>query len=608
MILLAFGVLAWRLVDLQAVDPDRYVDYGQSQRIRSQVLAADRGTIRDRNGEELAVSLPRQTLFADPLNVTDPAGAAAVLAPLIGVEASELRDRLEGPGRFTYLARQLPAAEADEIAAVLAAERLTGIYFMDEPARLHPADDLAHSVIGTVDIDGVGLSGLEQQFGEQLTGTPGELLLERSVDGRTIPVGEHQYRAPVKGDDLVLTLDRSLQFATEELLAEQVEATGAAGGTAVVSEPSTGEILAMTTVVRTPDGKVRRSGDNRAVTSVYEPGSVMKPVTVAGALEAGVVEPATTFTVPDAYQIADKVFTDHDPHGTVQWNVSEILAHSSNIGTIKIAKALGRDGVEEAYRNFGFGAPTGLDFPAEQKGRVPPVEEWWATSIGTIPIGHGVSATPLQVLSAYNTIANGGVQVPPVLVRATEDAAGVRHPTPLAEGRRVVTPSTAARLNLMLRDVVSDGTGTAAALRGYTPAGKTGTAYKVQPGGGYQNEDGVTEYLSTFVGFAPAEDPAISVIVVIDDPDPGRGGHTGGTVAAPVFARITEFALRHRQVAPPLADRVAALLPVPERTLLEPAADSTATPTPSPEVGERGRVRAEPATRPSPSEPSGDDG
>lgn len=599
-VVVVFGLVTARLAELQVLNPDRYVATGEQQRFRSQVLAADRGSILDRNGEELALSMPQVTVYTDPRFVAHPADVAADLAPILGVDEARLRAELEGDrdgDSFGYLARQIPDAVADDVRAYLERAEVDGVYLTEEPTRFTPAGDLARSVVGEVDIDNNGLSGIEAQYAEQLTGTPGEVVLEASIDGKTIPSGAQRERPAVRGDDVVLTLDRSLQYEVERIVSEQVEAVGAESGTAVVTDPSTGEILAMTSVIASDEGTVVPIADNRAVTTVYEPGSVMKIITIAGALEAGVVEPDTTLRVPDAVTIADKTFTEHDPHGTVSWTVADILTHSSNVGTIKVGQALGREGIEDSYRRFGFGARTTLEYPNQQAGHLPPVEEWWTTSAGTIPIGHGVSATPLQVLMAYNVIANRGTYVPPTLVRGTVDPSGDRRLAPPAEGRRVVSERTADEMNLMLRDVIAAGTGQAAAVRGFTPAGKTGTARKVQPNGGYTNENGVTEYMSTFVGFVPAEDPVVSIIVVIDEPAGGEGGYTGGMVAAPAFARIAEFALRTGEVPPPRTDAVAARLGL-DADVARPDTVLTDEDGEGAVVREDGKVRAVPAGDP----------
>jgi cell division protein FtsI (penicillin-binding protein 3) len=259
--------------------------------------------------------------------------------------------------------------------------------------------------------------------------------------------------------------------------------------------------------------------------------------------------------VPSVLRVGDADFTDAEEHGPMAWSVTEVLAHSSNIGTIKVAQQVGKDRLYDTLRGFGFGSTTSVAFPNEQAGVVPDPSDpsqWWSTSMGTVPIGQGVSVTPLQMLLGYNVIANGGTYVEPRLVRSTVDAEGGEHPLPIDEGRRVLSQRTADQLNLMLRDVVVEGTGKNAAVSGYTPAGKTGTSRKAQPGGGYTDAFGITQYQSTFVGFVPAEQPALSIIVVIDEPRSGQ--YTGGVVAAPAWSRIASFSLQHLGVPPPLTD------------------------------------------------------
>ena len=422
-----------------------------------------------------------------------------------------------------------------------------------ETERIEPGGELARSLIGSVDVDNNGLSGLEAQYGKELTGTPGSLTLERNPQGRTIPVGEHQLVPAQKGDDLVLTVDRSMQYETERILSEQVSAAGAKGGIAVVSVPSTGEILAMANVVTNPDtGQVQPSGNNAALTTVYEPGSVMKMATVASAIEKGLVSPETVVTVPSGLQVGDHLFTDAETHGTEQMPVSQIIAQSSNIGTIKIAQQLGKQGVHDALTEFGFGSRTSLDFPNEAKGTVLAPDKWSGTSIGTIPIGQGVSVTALQMLEAYNTVANGGRYVSPRLVDSTIDSDGHEHPVPFDDGHRVVSQATSDKMNVMLRGVVTGGTGTLAKVDGYTVFGKTGTARKPQANGTYTDAAGRTHYDATFVGVVPAEAPALSVIVVIDDPS--GGNYYGGSLAAPAFSKIASYGLQRLAVPPPVTD------------------------------------------------------
>jgi cell division protein FtsI (penicillin-binding protein 3) len=546
-----FALLASKLADLQLISADRYNAVGESQRTVAQKIAAERGTIYDRNGVELVMSKPAQSVFVDPALIDDPFVEASAVAPILGLDVREVEAKMRGEGRFAYLARKVTDEQAQQIAAL----SLPGVALVDESQRYRPSGDMARSILGEVDVDNAGISGLEQAYGDQLTGTPGEVVFERDPEGRTIPVGDHQMVPAVKGDDLVLTIDRSLQYEAERILADQVATTQSRGGIAIVTKPATGEILAMANMVLDEEAGRVVAGTNAAgVTTVYEPGSVMKMAAVGAALEHGVVNPDTVIQVPPVLRVGDQDFTDAEEHGPMAWTVTEVLAHSSNIGTIKVAQQLGKDRLYQTLRNFGFGEKTAVDFPNELAGVVPDPSdptEWWSTSMGTVPIGQGVSVTPLQMLLAYNVIANGGRYVEPRLVRATRDADGVEHPVAIDSGRRVFSQHTADQLNLMLRDVVVEGTGQNAAISGYTPAGKTGTSRKAL-GGGYTDKYGQFHYQSTFVGFVPAEQPALSVIVIIDEP--GNGQYTGGVVAAPAWSRIASFALQHLGVPPPLTD------------------------------------------------------
>ncbi len=569
--LVGFVVVVSRLADLQLLNADRYQQVGTEQRVYSQTLAAERGSIYDRNGAELVISKPSYSVFADPGIITDPSAAAATVAPILGLERDEVESKMRGEGRFAYLARKVDESTAQQVDEL----GLVGVALVEESSRHRPAGPLARSVLGLVDIDNTGLSGLEAQYGDALSGTPGSVHFERGADGRTIAVGDHQVVPAVKGDDLILTLDRSIQYEAEKILAEQVAESNAKGGMAIVSRPDTGEILAMANVARDPETKeVMIAYNNAAVTTTYEPGSVIKMITTAAALEHHVVTPDTVVSIPPELPVADAVFTDAEPHGWESWSVADILTHSSNIGTIKVAQEVGKQSLHEMLSKFGIGRPTTLGFPNEQPGHLPDPDEWWDTSIASIAIGHGASVTPLQMLQAYNVIANGGIYVEPRLVTATVDAEGRRTPAPYAEGHRVVSSETANQLNLILRRVVSEGTGKLASVNGYTPAGKTGTSWKAQSNGTYVDSNGVTQYQSTFVGFVPAEQPALSVIVVIDEPK--RNGYSGGAVAAPAFSSIASFALRHLSVPPPATDIAngrAPVSPVDGERVVEEASD-----------------------------------
>jgi cell division protein FtsI/penicillin-binding protein 2 len=319
-----------------------------------------------------------------------------------------------------------------------------------------------------------------------------------------------------------------------------------------VSRPDTGEILAVANLGVDPDtGEVEALGENRAVTASFEPGSVNKVITVAAALEEGLVSPSTELVVPDKLQVGDHEFSDHDPHPTEAYSVTRILTESSNIGTIKLAQQLGKDRFDSYLRRFGFGTKTSLGFPGEASGILLPLEKYNATSLGAIPIGQGIAVTAMQMLTAYNTIANNGVFVPPKLVLETVDATGARHAVPSGEAHRVVSESTATQMRDMLANVVREGTGTRGGITGYTVAGKTGTARK-PINGGYEDAQGNYHYVSTFAGFVPAERPELSIIVVIDEP---AGDIFGGSVAAPVFADLAQYGLRLFRIPPPAVER-----------------------------------------------------
>jgi cell division protein FtsI (penicillin-binding protein 3) len=532
---LAFIAVVARLTVVQGFSARRYAVFGESQRIQSVVLPAERGAILDRNMAELAVSTRRQTVWADPSVVADPIAAARALAPLLQVDEDVLRDKLDADDTsFVYLARKVDDAVAEAVKRL----NLTGVQFYEEPKRIVPSGSLAGPVLGQVGTDDEGLSGLELQFQNALAGRAGELVVERDPGGNEIAAGLRQLKPSARGDNLVLTLDRAMQYETERTLADSIVAANAKGGIAVVMDPTTGEILALANlVVEKPGTRPVPPADNMALTRVFEPGSTNKVATIAGALEEGIVVPSSRMNVADNLLVADVTFRDSEPHPLMWWTTADILAHSSNVGTIQIAQRLGKAGVDRYLRAFGLADATSLDFPGESGGLMLDPDDWSGTSIGSIPIGQGVAVTAVQMLGAYNTIANGGTYVAPSLVKATVDAAGKVRATGNPVSRRVVSEATAAEMSRMLTAAVDIGTGTAARIEGYTVAGKTGTARKPsETRAGYSDN-----YMASFVGFLPAEAPKLSAIVVLDEPTP----YYGGVVAAPVFAALGSFGIRH---------------------------------------------------------------
>jgi cell division protein FtsI (penicillin-binding protein 3) len=540
-LVLVFLAVGARLVDLQALGRERYAQLGLNQRVRKVQLAAERGSMFDRNGHDLAASVPQQTVWANPRVVADPAAYAARLAPIVAVDEAALRERLSQRNKgFVYVARKVDGATVMKVKALA----LPGVDFVPESKRFYPDGPLAGPVLGFVGTDNSGLGGLEAQYNDRLAGKRGELQVELDPQGRQLPGGERRMAESQRGGDLVLTIDQSLQYHAEQVLAEEVGRANAKGGMAIVMDVTTGDVLAMANVEGAgPDHPARPAPSdqrNRPVVDVYEPGSTNKVITVAGALEDGVIGADTWFPTPGHLNIGGTNYKDEASH-PASMQVRDIVRQSSNVGTIQIARKLGEERFDAYLRAFGFGQPTGVGFPGEANGLVLPLSEYGDTSLASMPIGSGLAVTAMQMLDVYTTIANGGATRPPRLMAATVDKDGKRHDEPAPETRQLVSPMTAATMRTMLQDVVSNGTGTKAQIPGYAVAGKTGTARKPP----YDKPP--YKYVASFAGFAPADAPRLAAIVVLDEP---QGNYFGGQVAAPVFARILEYALRLERVLP----------------------------------------------------------
>ena len=541
LLFLGMGV---RLVTLQIIEAPRFTALAANQRERVIEFPARRGAIFDRNGESLAVSLDYSMIFTDPAHVEDVAAAAEALAPILKVPVSELAFRLSGTfedDRFEYLARQVPPDVVKKVKAL----KIPGIYFESEPKRYYPGDRLAAHVLGHVNLDGTPFGGVEGAYNRILEGEPGQMMLEQDPAGRMLPQAAYSQTRAQPGQSLLLTIDKEIQYFTEHALVEAVGRYSASAGSAIVMRVGTGEILAMANV---PSFDPNRAGEfdqaalrNRAVTDMYEPGSAFKIVTASAALEEGVVKPKTQFTVGDNIQIADRVINDSHGHATERMTVSEIIEQSSNVGTIQIGLKLGGRKLDRYMKRFGFGKPTGLDFPGEAPGIMLPRKDWSGSTIGTLPIGQGVAVTPLQMTAAYQAIANDGIWVEPKLLYSTMSPLGEIETASPPTTKRIVSHKTARQMRKILTRVVKQGTGLEAQIPGYQVAGKTGTAQKPAPGGGYGST-----YVGSFGGFAPASRPEIVVFVMLDEPSPIWGGST----AAPTFRTISEFVLRHLGVSP----------------------------------------------------------
>jgi cell division protein FtsI (penicillin-binding protein 3) len=531
------SIVAGRLFYLQIMDSPRLSALAAEQRLRTVALPAQRGSILASDGSELAISLDMQTIFANPRFVSDPQAAAAAIAPILNLNAERLAAKLSKKSGFVYLARKVEPAVAEKVRAL----DIPGIDLMPEPKRFYPSGFLASQVLGFVGDDNSGLGGLEMEYDHLLQGNPGKVVMERDPGGRAIPSGRSSLQEPVEGQDLVLTIDKQIQFEAQAALQRAIEAWGAQGGTVVVMDPRTGNILAMANAPSFDPNDVRastaRDRKNRAVTDIYEPGSVSKLITAAAALESGVTNPSEIFRVGDHLKIGAKTFKDSHDHPVENLSFAQVIQLSSNVGTIKVAERLGKLRLHDYLVKFGYGRVTGLGFPGESAGILPKPEKWWATSLGTISIGQGVAVTPLQMVQAYATVANDGVEAKPRLVQEVVDPDGNRQAVPQAAPRRVIGKETARQLRDILVGVTEgdDGTGRAAAIPGYRVAGKTGTAQKPRQGAA-----GYSGYVASFIGFAPAEDPKLVVGVILDNPTPFLAGST----AAVTFREVMQFSLR----------------------------------------------------------------
>jgi cell division protein FtsI (penicillin-binding protein 3) len=534
---LAFAGLLLRAVWLQGVRAESLSNLGRTQHREAVTIPAGRGTIFDRSGVELALGERATTVYANPMQITNPRRAALAAERTLGLDADGLYPTLADRSRgFVYIARQADPAQA----AALQQLKLPGFGFYPTERRSYPQRSVAAQVLGYVGIDGNGLAGLELQFDRELAGKPGQETVVKDPGGRVIDVQDQ--RPEVAGKDLHLTLDHSIQANAEEVLRETVRKWNAKSASALVLDPRTGSILAMAVqpgydANRYPSVP-RDLQRNRTVTDTYEPGSTFKLVTVAGALSEKIVSPSTRFTLPYQLHVADRVIHDAEERGTVNYSVAQILAHSSNIGAITLAQMLGRTRISSWIERFGFGRTTGVDFPGESPGIVLPPDKWSGSTIGNVPIGQGIAVTPVQMAAAFAAIGNGGVWSRPHIVDHVEGGG-----RPSLHRRRLVSERIAGELMTMMKDVVAEGTGQYAAIQGYQVAGKTGTAQKPDSHGGYATG----RYVASFVGIVPASRPRFVVLVTVDEP---RNAIWGGVVAAPAFQQIARFDLQYLEVPP----------------------------------------------------------
>jgi len=534
---IVFGATLLRAVWLQGVRAQSLGRMAASQHRQTVDVAANRGTIYDSTGVQLAVGEQAMTVYADPLQIRDATKVAPVIARVLRLDPKQVYARISDRSHgFVYVERKADATRAARLQRL----HITGLGFYPEESRFYPQHSIAAQILGYAGVDNHGLSGLELTLDRPLAGQAGRETLVRDPFGHVLD--SIVSKTARDGSDVSLTIDHNIQAEAEQVLRQTVQRWHAKDGTAIVLDPQTGGVLAMA-VAPTYDANSfpsvpRDAQRNRAITDTYEPGSTFKLVTVAGALSTGIVTPQEKFTLPYAIQVADRRIHDAEPRGTETMSVAKILSKSSNVGAITLAELLGKNRLASWISRFGFGHPTGIDFPGESQGIVLPVDKWSGSTIGNVPIGQGIAVTPMQMASAYAAIANGGVWTRPHLV----DRVGNGRPKPVFR-RRIVTRWIARELTSMLQNVVLDGTGTLAQIPGYHVAGKTGTAAKPDPRGGYST----SKYVASFVGFAPATRPRVVVLVTVDEP---QGAIWGGVVAAPAFKEIAQQTLQYLSAPP----------------------------------------------------------
>ena len=558
-VVVMLGVMFVRVAWLQTIGSSGYREASIAQRTRINVIDAERGSILDRNGRELAIPVPTKTVYADPEFVTDPVGAARSLAVALAMTpeqevdlAAKLQDKTS---KYVVIARQATFEVADALMAL----KLDGIFTESKAGRALSSEYL-RAVIGRTDPDLNGTAGLELQYNELLAGVDGKSIREVNSKGKSIANTDINSVPAIAGSNLITTLDRNIQFQVDGLLAQQIERLSALSGTAIVMDTATGDILALSTIRRNEDGTYSADAGNFAAVEAYEPGSVAKVFSIAAALDQRTVEPTSVFKVTPTLTFNPEstkwryTIKDAYPHGVEDMTVRKILVDSSNIGTVQIAQTMAPETIYNYLTSFGFGSSSGVGFPGEAKGLLTSYKKWRGSENYTVAYGYGFAATQLQLVAAVNAVANNGVYVTPRLVSATVSPDGVQTNVEPSESRQVLKPETSAMMRTLMSDVVCFGTAKLAQVPGMTVAGKTGTAYRTQASGGYETATGGREYRASFVGFLPAYEPRYTVLVSVEDPDPSSRDRFGGTAAAPVFANIAQALIAEYDVRPAATD------------------------------------------------------
>lgn len=533
------AVIGVRLYFLHVVESGDLKGRAVRQQQRVLDVSPRRGVIYDRNGNELAISIKVDSVFAVPDEIRNPLSTAKKLSSLTGIPRDELLERFESGRSFVWIKRKLHQAEADAVRGA----HLPGIYFQKEDRRFYPKSQMAAHVLGYVNVDEEGMGGLEYRYNDQVRGEAGKVVFMTDARGRSFQSME---QAPAPGANLVTTIDENIQYIVEKEVWDLAERTRAAGISVVAMDPQSGEILAMANHPQFNPNEYGRyvpaAWVNRSISHTYEPGSTFKIVTAAAALEERITNPLELIDCQmGSIVLFGHRIRDHKPFGVL--TVKEVMQYSSDVGMIKLGLRLGDERFAGYIDRLGFGRPTGVDLPGEERGLTKPASRWSRVSVGAISMGQEIGTTPLQVLSMVSAVANGGIRYRPYVVKKVEhpEDGVLAHAAP--SGERVISQSTALQLQDMLEVVVTDGTARSSRLEGYRAAGKTGTAQKIDQTGRYSQ----TKYVASFAGYAPASNPVLSLIVVIDEP---AGAYHGGDVAAPAFKRIAEQILRYMSVAP----------------------------------------------------------
>lgn len=566
------AVVLARLSYLQLFSYGDYFAKAQRQQQHIFEISPKRGTIYDRKGRELAVSLPMDSVFADPAEISDAEMVARLLSRVLGTSSEEIETKIREAHTPVRLAKKL----SPEVVQRIEDMNLKGVFFQKENRRAYPQRELAAAVLGYVDVDEKGLGGIEYSLDKQIRGRPGKMMV--LADGRRRWYDRHENAAD-PGASVVLTIDETIQYIAEKELAQAISDTHAIHGTVVVQDPNTGELLA---IANWPTFDPNDAGSypddvrmDRAVSAAYEPGSTFKVITLTGAIEHGITNPDELVDCQmGSIIVAGRLIHDWKPFGVL--SVRGILANSSDVGTIKVALRLGAPRFYDTIRKFGIGQPTGIELPGENRGLLRPVDNWTPSSIGSLAMGQEVSVTPIQIVSAISAIANGGTLYRPRVLREVRGGL-TQNSLSASDPSQATDPETAATMRGMMEGVMLEGTGKHSQLDRYTSAGKSGTAQKIDPATGRYSRN---EYNASFVGFAPVNDPAITILVVLDSP---VGAHHGGEVSGPVFKRIAEQVLAYldvpHDVPSPSDTQLAKTSHSPQRPPVRPSEKSDASET-----------------------------